>query len=249
MIDTGTFSLDRIIEISKRTTGAEKPRNLQAWIEHFTLAGHGEGLVDIVSSRDKPTYIVITKPSTIDLNREQFSNPLRRVGWRIVSTEPGVHRITGAFRESAGTAGSSWIRSSELPISITYDPVSVPPSTELDKTIDEIRELRWLPAGWNGYNVPSPKYDDTEAAVSWVEDMYGDVVEVGKEWIEPHVTADETGDVMLEWSKGDRELTAYISQQEVYLARDWGPDMESEMEGVDDPGPETRRAWWLWLVG
>jgi hypothetical protein len=82
-----------------------------------------------------------------------------------------------------------------------------------------------------------------------VQEFYREAVEEAGRWIVPHVTADETGEVMFEWSNGDKALTAYVSEDEVTLAKDWGTDIETEMESAVNPQMELRREWWAWLAG
>ena len=120
---------------------------------------------------------------------------------------------------------------------------------ELLETMDELDDLRGLPSGWNGYDVAAPSRTAIQAAIPWVQMYYSEAMEETGRWIEPHVTADETGEVMFEWSNEDKALTAYVSEDEVTLARDWGPDIETEMESVVNPQTELRREWWAWLAG
>lgn len=120
---------------------------------------------------------------------------------------------------------------------------------ELLETIDDLNGLRELPPGWNGYDVPAPWPTAIQSAIPWVRTFYGEALAETGRWITPHVTADETGEVMFEWSNGDKALTAYVSEDEVTLARDWGPNIETEMESAQDPQSDLRREWWAWLVG
>lgn len=120
---------------------------------------------------------------------------------------------------------------------------------ELQETIDDLYDLRELPPGWNGYDVAAPWPTAIRAAVPWVNTFYGEALAETGQWITPHVTADETGEVMFEWSNGAKALTAYVSEGEVTLARDWGPNIDTEMESAQDPQTDLRREWWAWLVG
>lgn len=120
---------------------------------------------------------------------------------------------------------------------------------ELLETLDELDDLRGLLPGWNGYDVSAPDRTAIRAAKPWVQRFYSEALEATGKWITPHVTADETGEVMFEWSNGDKALTAYVSEDEVTLSRDWGPDIETEMESAVDPSTELRRDWWAWLAG
>lgn len=120
---------------------------------------------------------------------------------------------------------------------------------DLLETMDELNALTKLLPGWNGYDVSAPSPTAILATIPWVQTFYREAVEEAGRWIAPHVTADETGEVMFEWSNGDKALTAYVSEDEVTLARDWGPDIETEMESAVDPSTDLRREWWAWLAG
>ncbi len=120
---------------------------------------------------------------------------------------------------------------------------------ELSATIEEIRRLRRLSSGWNGYDVKAPDFGAVENAVTWIKDMYEDALKTGKGWRKPHVTADENGDVTFEWWNGGKGLTVYVSEQEASYITDYGSAIVHEMEDGPASTSEERQGLWLWLMG
>ncbi len=146
------------------------------------------------------------------------------------------------------TRGASDIHPFVTPYSTGHaDPLALP--VELSETVNEIHSLRDLPPGWNGYDVPAPKFNATESAVSWIKGMYWDALETGRGWRKPHVAADENGDVVLEWWNGEQGLTVYISEEEAIYIKDWGLDVVNEMEDGTASTFAKRRELWSWLTG
>jgi hypothetical protein len=60
----------------------------------------------------------------------------------------------------------------------------------------------------------------------------------------PHVTADETGGVVLEWWRGTRKLTVYLNHAD--YVKVWGPDVNTEMETDELTGANAADVW-AWL--
>ena len=120
---------------------------------------------------------------------------------------------------------------------------------DLESTFVDVDTLKSLESGWNGYDVAAPKIEAIHDAISWIEQMYEDVMRSGLEWRKPHVAADEHGDVTFEWWHGDKGLTIYVSAVGgVSYLKDWGPDMVEEMEVGAVTTSEERRELWAWFL-
>ena len=102
----------------------------------------------------------------------------------------------------------------------------------------------WL-EGWDGYEAPRPNPDSIEQALLWANELYRDVRHVL--WIEPLVTADEEGDVVLEWWRGRKKLTVYVSPETVEYVKVERRDMGVEMVDGVIGTPRTHRELWNWL--
>ena len=120
---------------------------------------------------------------------------------------------------------------------------------ELVGTRKDLDALKFLKAGWNGYDVAAPRIEAIHHAMGWIGRMYDDVSRSELAWRAPHVAADENGDVTFEWWHGDRELTVYVSADgDVSYLKDWGLDMEGDMEDGLLSTPEQRHDIWAWFV-
>jgi hypothetical protein len=122
---------------------------------------------------------------------------------------------------------------------------SRPPYAE---TTDDLNALRGLPEGWNGYDAAAPNSDAIEQAHRWIAAMYDDVDAIGGRWHNPHVAADEYGDVMFEWWNENKALTIYVSEDEARYIRGWGNNLETDMDDGQATTSERRRKLWTWLT-
>jgi hypothetical protein len=109
----------------------------------------------------------------------------------------------------------------------------------------KIADLMTWPEGWDGYDAPKPNPASVRHARSWAEELYRDL-SAGL-WIEPHVSADEDGEVSFEWWKGRKKLTVYISPKAAEYVKVERRDTGTEMEDGDIGPPPKRRELWNWL--
>lgn len=120
-------------------------------------------------------------------------------------------------------------------------------SDPLLETISHIKSLRSWPAGWNGYDVAAPKSASIDYAIHVIPQVYKDAIGDSQKWREPHITATEDGDLMMEWSNGERNLTFYVSESEIHYIKDWGTDILNEMEDGSANSSVKRHALLTWL--
>lgn len=119
---------------------------------------------------------------------------------------------------------------------------------EILPTLSEIFDLLTWPEGWNGYNACAPKYDAVQYAAHWIELFYLEIMDLHLDWLEPNVTASAEGEVVFEWRHGINRLTIYIGNQSAEYVKDWGADINAEMEDGYANSPSIRRALWKWLM-
>ncbi len=119
---------------------------------------------------------------------------------------------------------------------------------EILPTLIELFDLLTWPDGWNGYDAYAPKYDAVQYASHWVRLFYLEIKELCLDWLEPNVTASADGEVVLEWGHGIKKLTIFIGNQNVEYVKDWGADINTEMEDGYINSPDVRRALWKWLI-
>jgi hypothetical protein len=116
-------------------------------------------------------------------------------------------------------------------------------------TLAEIDDLSTWPKGWNSYDALAPKYEAIQYARHWIELFYREVMDLRLDWLKPNVTASAEGDVAFEWRRGVKNLTVYIGNQSAEYGKDWGTDIDTEMEDGPANSPIIRRALWKWLMG
>lgn len=119
---------------------------------------------------------------------------------------------------------------------------------ELSSTLVEIYDLLTWPEGWNGYDACAPKYEAVQYADHWIELFYLEVMNLRLDWLEPNVTASAEGEVVFEWRHGINRLTVYIGNQSAEYVKDWGADINTEMEDGYANSPGIRQALWKWLI-
>ncbi len=116
------------------------------------------------------------------------------------------------------------------------------------RTLSEIYSLLNWPEGWNAYNARAPKYEAVQYAAHWIELFYREVMDSRLDWLEPNVTASAEGEVVFEWRHGVNRLTIYVGNQSVEYVKDWGADIDTEMEDGYAKSPQIRRTLWQWLM-
>lgn len=121
-------------------------------------------------------------------------------------------------------------------------------SAKLMTTLRELDNLLTWPEGWNGYDALAPDYAAVQYAKHWIELFHQEVITSGQEWIEPNVTASAEGEVVFEWWHGTKGLAFYAGNQHVEYLKDWGANINTEMENGFANSPAIRRSLWKWLM-
>ncbi len=118
----------------------------------------------------------------------------------------------------------------------------------IESTLAELVALLDWREGWNGYDAPAPSHQAVQRAILWIKNLSVEVSHTGREWIEPNVTAGADGEVVLEWWRGARKLTVYITDQEVDYVKVWGINVHSQMAEGEANSSNVCRSLWLWLT-
>lgn len=115
--------------------------------------------------------------------------------------------------------------------------------------LTEIQELLTWPEGWNNYDALAPSYEAIQYAEHWIKLFYNEITTSHLDWLKPKVAASAEGEVVLEWRCSIKALTIYVGNQSVMYLKDWGADIDTEMEDGYVNSPDIRKALWKWLVG
>ena len=89
--------------------------------------------------------------------------------------------------------------------------------------------LQGLPENWDGAGSAKPNSLAISNAMSWLEQIYNQIVSAQFEWRTPHVSASEEGEVVFEWWRDDHKLTVYFGADKAEFIQVWGTHIKNEM--------------------
>ncbi len=122
-------------------------------------------------------------------------------------------------------------------------------ATLLARTLGSIVALRRLGENWNGHDAAAPMPTALLKAVSWTQMMSDEVWNRGWVWHEPHISASEEGEVVLEWWQAPKSLTVYVSPEGMDYIQDNGMGGPAEMGDGSANTTNERLAMWQWMFG
>ena len=111
-----------------------------------------------------------------------------------------------------------------------------------------LRQLAALPADWDGAGSAKPNADAIANASARLPELIR-VVGGGLTWQEPHVSADEAGDVSFEWWQENRKVTLYFGAASMLAVKVWGANIATEMEDLPIHHVMEFGEVWTWLNG
>ncbi|SRR5579884_48235 len=119
---------------------------------------------------------------------------------------------------------------------------------EILPTLAELYKLSTWPEGWNGYDASAPIHEAIKYAASWICWLYEDIASLRLDWFAPNVTASAEGEVVFEWRRDKKHLTIYIGNQSAEYLKDWGMNVDTEMEDGYANSSNVRQTLWKWLI-
>lgn len=116
----------------------------------------------------------------------------------------------------------------------------------LVSTKRDILSLAKVTVGWDDHGAQPPPPGAVSNSQEWLSTMHAYIVQSRLNWVRPHVSASERGEIVLEWWRDNRKLSVYIDDTAATFVRVWGPDMLREMDdGVLEPSKVLDL--WAWL--
>ena len=115
-------------------------------------------------------------------------------------------------------------------------------------TMKDLSRVATLPENWDHADSPAP----TPAAVANAFARLPEICSMAiksSQWVNPHVSASESGEITFEWWHADKKLTLYFGQDGVEAIRVWGPDIDEEMQHFHLERVEELTPSWTWLYG
>lgn len=111
----------------------------------------------------------------------------------------------------------------------------------------KLRNLHDLPEDWDGAGSAAPNADAIANAAARLPELYR-IGAAHAQWREPHISANEDGEVSFEWWCGPRKITMYFGSSTIELIRVWGENIQDEMSHVQvDPDLDEFAQAWPWL--
>lgn len=119
----------------------------------------------------------------------------------------------------------------------------------ISPTLSAITTLSQLDINWDGCGSARPSPAAIQRATVMVESFYRLVAANSKasgQWVDPHVSASEEGEVVLEWWNDAHKLTLYIGEKSAQYLRVWGTNISTQMDDGMIEGNHFQGLW-LWL--
>jgi len=86
---------------------------------------------------------------------------------------------------------------------------------QLDEARQQTYNLKFLQAGWNGYDALPPSENSVDFAMRWLVSSYAECKDAGSEWHKPNISASAEGEVVFEWWTSNRSLLVYVEDDSV----------------------------------
>ena len=78
--------------------------------------------------------------------------------------------------------------------------------------------------------------------------LFHATLETGHGWSSPHISSNETGEVVFEWWLDKRKITMYVGDNELSYVKVWGDDMDLDMEdGLLGNWSNEFKNLWSWI--
>lgn len=110
----------------------------------------------------------------------------------------------------------------------------------------QLENLAVLGENWDGNGSAAPLRSAINKVSEEMPALYQAVSTEPHRWAEPHITASESGEIVLEWWHGRRKVTLYISDSSVEYIKVGSIDID-EMESGPLSSPRDFIAVWAWL--
>lgn len=121
-------------------------------------------------------------------------------------------------------------------------PMALPP-------VKQTLRLLWnWEANWDGYGSVKPNREAILRTEALLPELLNVATNAELGWLNPHVSASEDGNVVLEWWHDTRKVTVYVGANETSYLRVWGENPETEMDdGVIRTTAMDFARIWAWL--
>lgn len=140
----------------------------------------------------------------------------------------------------SGFSARKYLRSTSG--TVKHDPLVLARQT----TTRAIQRLRSLDDNWDGLGSAKPNEAAIANAVRAVPELINAAESAGG-WSLPNTTANDVGEVVLEWWAGENKLTLFVRPDGIDFLRAWGEDVMADMEDGELAGGSFATLW-AWLL-
>lgn len=119
----------------------------------------------------------------------------------------------------------------------------------LSPTYSAIGRLSQLNDDWDGCGSTKPNPAAIQRAMTMLEGFYRTASVAGGapyQWVAPHISASEDGEVVMEWWSGAHKLTVYVGETSAQYLKVWGTNITTQMADGAIEGNQFQGLW-LWL--
>jgi hypothetical protein len=109
-----------------------------------------------------------------------------------------------------------------------------------------IQQVSQRQDNWDGCGSDRPSEAACSRAVTEASAFVDVAFTADLGWQDPYVGSNESGEVSLEWWRGEKRLTIYVGSEDMHYVCSWGPDINNTM----DAGlltPEGFLQKWRWF--
>lgn len=122
----------------------------------------------------------------------------------------------------------------------------------LIKAFQCLDTLYKLPSNWDGYNAEKPNIKAIEQTRLFFKNFFEEVVPfLPNALLNPNITANSEGDIVLEWWFHDKKLTLYISPEQISYIKVAGARIEDMEDGILLTSQDNQQLFnlFVWLIG
>lgn len=112
---------------------------------------------------------------------------------------------------------------------------------------DRLSVMKKWKNNWDGYGSSKPSSKSINLTQSFISNFINLLISRGYSWIDPNITADSDGDIVLEWFSDPNKLTIYVSPEEISYIKVDSPQIDEMEDGTID-GINQIESIWKWLI-
>ena len=103
-------------------------------------------------------------------------------------------------------------------------------------------------AGWDLHEAKKPQPSSIVKSKEFISELLSFTELNSYSFLKPHITANSEGNIVFEWYKGEKELSVYVSKQEIFYIKAPSPEIDEMEDEIIHSVSDMERVWeWLTL--